>query len=160
LTIVFRPDSDNNKIILSTKAYQDIWDKEGEKIIEAMERQSGLKFKKRLINAIVFDGMSCSHPLSLRYNYSDEVKKATLIHELCHRLFVDNKVEIKTNNPKFTSLEIHKRLYLILYPVWVELYGEKFAKRNIEVECERGDHYKKAWDWFLSLKKSDKKTKR
>jgi hypothetical protein len=156
LEIKFYPESDKQEFIEAVKEYQGICDKEGPGIIKTIEKVSGLKFTEKFINAIVFDGISHSHPLRLRFSYPHEVKKATLIHELCHRLLEGNEIEMETNDPEIRSLELHKCLDLILYDIWEELYGEGFAKRNAKVECGRGPLYKNAWDWALSF---DRKTR-
>lgn len=156
LEIKFHPDSDKQEFIEGAKEYQDIWDKEGAKIVETMERISGLKFTEKVINAITFEGISRRYPLCLRSSYSHEIKKATLIHELGHRLLTGNGI-VEAGDPKTQALKTHKCLNLILYDIWEELYGEEFAKRSVEVEWhDRPPFYKEAWDWALSF---DKKTR-
>lgn len=160
LKINFCPESDDPKLVDSAKIYQKIWKVEGSKIVPAIERISGLKFKEKFINAIVFEGISYSHPLRIRASYPDVVKKGTLIHELCHRLLVGNKVEFnKGKNEQARSLEIHKQIYLILYDIWLELYGRDFAHYNVEAESTRGPVYKKALGWVLSFEKKTRQKK-
>lgn len=150
----FHPDSDRLELVKAAKKYQKIWDNESRKIVGVMEKISSLKFKEKFINALIYEGISFSHPLRLRASYSTEIKKATLIHELCHRLLVGNKIETpKISKDEDESLEIHKVIYLILYDIWVDLYGERFAKRNVKVEFGRDPKYRKAWDWALSFNK-------
>ena len=53
---------------------------------------------------------------------------------------------------------IHKHIDLILYDIYVELYGENFAKKEIAYEISlwtgKGiSPYKIAWDWVLSMTK-------
>jgi len=49
-------------------------------------------------------------------------------------------------------------LFLILYDVWIELYGERFANEQIEVEKKRRGlyDYESAWNWALSLSKEER----
>lgn len=54
----FSPESE--KYAGATKEYQDIWDSEGKRIIEAMERISGVGFTEREVQAIVYEGVSWS----------------------------------------------------------------------------------------------------
>lgn len=157
LKITFYPESDKAEFIKAAKEYQDIWDSEGEKIIETMERISGLRFVEKFINAIVYEWISFSFPLRLRASYPLDIKKATLIHELGHRLLAGNKITKKGKN--FRALEIHKPLYLILYDIWVNLYGEDFAKKNVKIESERHEDYKEAWEWVLSFDKETRTKK-
>lgn len=95
LQINFYPESDKKEFIKAAKEYQKIWDKEGKKIIKTIEKISGFKFKTKFINAVTFEGVSYSLPLRLTSSYPLKFKRATLIHELCHRLLVDNGVKIK-----------------------------------------------------------------
>lgn len=154
LQINFYPESDKKKFIDATKEYQELWKKEGSKIIETIEKISRLKFKTKFINAIIFDGgQSYSYPLRLRYDYPYEKKKGMLIHELCHRLMLDNnlKTEKQTKLSEFTR-KIHQRIFLILYDIWAELYGETFAKDQVAQEIQSSDpSYKQAWKWALSF---------
>lgn len=146
--------------------YQEIWEREGEKIVEVVEKISGLKFKESFINAIVFQAKfpSQSYPLCLKADYPEDRKISFLIHELSHRLLAGNGVgprQKKFKSEKSKKLAVHKILYLILYDIWTELYGEKFAKESVESEINiSGDEvYKKAWKWALSLSKKERKEK-
>ncbi len=107
----------------ATSAYAQIWQNEGSKITKAMERISKIEFNGRSIQAIIFGGMSSSgegdKPMYLRASYRPETKKATLIHELGHRLLADI--------PITSEIQEHNKLFLILYDVWVDLYGTEFA---------------------------------
>ncbi len=145
MNIYFYPDNEN--FTDATKKYQSIWQEDGNLIITALETAGKMKFKESIINAIVFEGMSHSHPLSLRASYSSDVKKGTLVHELAHRLVVGNN--LKSNNP----LEAHKLINNILYDSWVLLYGKEFADTMVKIESERTPMYKEAWKWTLSNKK-------
>ena len=145
MNINFHPDNEN--FIEEAKEYQKIWDKEGSRIIAALENAGKMKFKENTINAIIFEGISHSHPLTLRASYSADVKKSTLVHELAHRLVVGNNM--KTNN----ALEAHKLINGFLYDAWIVLYGKEFADAMVKIEGERTPMYKEAWDWTFSNKK-------
>src|SRR5262245_43753175 len=144
----FTPESE--KYAEATKEYHEIWNTEGRKMVEAMEIVSGLKFYETEIPVIVFEGASSSGygdtPMKLRASYPEEVKKATLIHELGHRLISQLR-----NRPK--DIDEHRILFLYLYEVWTKLYGRDFADRMVEVEKKRKGiyDYETAWNWALSL---------
>jgi len=145
MNIYFYPDNEN--FTEAVKEYQLIWEQDGDRIISALETSGKMIFKENIINAIVFEGISHSHPLSLSASYSADIKKGTLIHELAHRLVVSNNV--KTEN----SLEAHKLIYAFLYDVWISIYGKEFADTMVKIESERTPMYKEAWDWIFSNKK-------
>ena len=102
----------------AAEAYRLLWEDEGPKIVEAMERGSGLKFVEHDIKAVIFEGASSSGfgatPMQLRASYPAEVKKATLVHELGHRLMAQLR-----NRP--ADLDEHRMLFLYLYDVWESL---------------------------------------
>lgn len=164
LAIRFYPDSDVNTLQGPTKRYEEMWEKEGKKIVEKIEGVSGLKFKETYINAIIFTAKlpSRSCPLSLKANIPDERKLAVLIHELCHRILAANEIGLLKNqfqSEQERTYEVHKILDLVLYDIWDDLYGEDFAKRNIEAEFRlKGTKiYKRAWEWALSMNREKRK---
>src|ERR1044072_7160949 len=70
--------------------YEAIWNADGARIVAALEATSGLAFPEGAIDALVtpgrpmmsYDGRS----MRLRADYSPDYKKATLVHELGHKL--------------------------------------------------------------------------
>src|SRR5436190_5395776 len=81
-------------------------------------------------------------PMHLRASYPLDTKKATLIHELGHRLQSDlfHKDE-----------DDHQYLFLWIYDVWIALYGRDFADAQVAVEKLRRGPYPAAWDFALSF---------
>ncbi len=158
MQINFYPESDKLEFIQAVSEYNEIWQRDGEKIVQTIEEISGLKFKTNIINAVVFDGVSYSIPLRLRFSYDYKHKEATLIHELCHRLTTDNYFYIFD----YTNLaeDSHKIIDLILYDVWIKLLGEETAVESRDKEIGYGDPvYKNAWEWALSFSKKKRKEK-
>jgi hypothetical protein len=111
-----------------------------------MEAASGLQFEDREVRAIVLEAASDSgykdKPMHLRASYPPDTKKATLIHELGHRL----QAELFHRGE-----EEHRYLFLWIYDVWIRLYGREFADAQVAVERQRGRMYPAAWDFALSL---------
>ena len=74
----------------ATKEYREIWASEASRIVTAMERATGLRFEPGPIRAVIYEGPSFSgfreRPMQLRASYSPATKRATLVHELGHRL--------------------------------------------------------------------------
>ncbi len=126
--------------------YERIWAADAARIVRTMQDVSGLAFTDTAITAIVFEGVSSSGfrdtPMRLRASYPLDTKKATLIHELGHRL----------QSPLFRRQdEEHGPLFLWLYDVWVALYGKEFADAQVLVEKRRRGPYPRAWDEALAL---------
>src|SRR5688572_11869969 len=153
--INFTPESE--KFAAATKEYQALWQSEGDKIINAIEKVSGLKFKETEFETIVFEGVSRSgrpggSPMKMRASCTADTKKATLVHEIGHR-----HISQLENWPD--DLDPHKVLFLILYDVWVELYGKKFADEQVEIEKSRRGPYPAAWKYALGMTKKEREKK-
>jgi len=144
LVIEFSPQSES--FAAATEEYRGIWMAEGERIVTAMERATGLRFERGPIQALVYEGVSYSGygsaPMRLRASYPRATKRATLVHELGHRLL---------ENPKKT--DDHPILFLFLYDVWVELWGKEFGDEQVAVESKRRGlyDYEAAWRKALSI---------
>lgn len=162
MVINFYPESNNPKFEKAAAEYKKLWEQDENRIVSAIENISGLKFKEKFINALVFDDVSYSVPLQLSANITLERKRGALVHELCHRLVVGNNIEVKSGkNYNSWIFAIHKHIDLILYDIWVTLYGENFAKREIKYEISlwtgKGiSPYKIAWNFVLSLNKEER----
>ena len=141
----------------ATDEYRRIWDEDGPRIAAALERASGLAFGGGGIEALIsqappvmaYDGRS----MRLRAGYSSAYKRATLVHELGHRLAFQL--------PRSAGLDDHRLLYLFLYDAWTELYGEEFAVRmsSIESSIPGPYDYDAAWRWALSMSREERQAR-
>jgi hypothetical protein len=138
--------------------YTAIWRREGARIVATMERISGIRFDSppyadTAIRAIVFEGVSNSgyreRPMRLRASYTEPTKRATLVHELGHRL----QVGVAGNEDE------HEVLFLWLYDAWVALWGKQFADEQVLVEKARRGPYPRAWDAALALSATERAAK-
>ena len=134
----------------AAETYHRLWSDEGEAIVNTWQRVTGLTFPQSQITAIVFEGVSTAGgpntPMRLRASYNADTKRSALVHELGHRLIAQ-----LTTRP--ADLDEHRVLNLVLYDVWVGLWGNEFAVRQVQVESnQRGRYdYESAWRWVLSL---------
>jgi hypothetical protein len=132
----------------SAAEYERIWKSDGPRIVESLEAMSRLRFPGTGIEAIISDARPMTsydgRLIRLRAGYSLDYKKATLIHELGHRLAL--------LLPRRAGLDDHRLLYLFLYDVWTDLYGRDFADRMVSIErrIPGGYDYDSAWTWALS----------
>jgi hypothetical protein len=131
--------------------YERIWAADAARIVRTMQDVSGLTFTDSAITAVVFEGVSSSGfretPMRLRASYPLDTKRATLIHELGHRL----------QSPLFRRQdEEHGPLFLWLYDVWVRLYGQEFADAQVAVERRRRGPYPRAWDEAMALSPTER----
>jgi hypothetical protein len=153
----FEPESPTDAFIKAAAEYDALWKAEGARMVEAMERITGLPFVERDIKAVIFEGASYSgfgdKPMHLRASYTTEVKKATLVHELLHRMLG----RVRTTD----EIDEHRKLFLVLYEIWVSLEGKEFADRNVVVESRRKGiyDYESAWKWALAMSAEERAAK-
>ncbi|MEX2282938.1 MAG: hypothetical protein WEE89_10695 [Gemmatimonadota bacterium] len=140
------------------REYTAIWNREGARIISTMERIAGIRFDSppyadTAITAIVIEGVSNSgfrdRPMHMRASYPEATKRATLVHELGHRLQIGVA----------GSEDEHEVLFLWIYDVWIALWGKQFADEQVIVERARRGPYPVAWDAALALKSVERAAK-
>jgi hypothetical protein len=147
--LTFVPQSDSFEA--AAREYRRLWADEGPRIVRAMEGVAGLAFRDTAVTAIVFEGVSSSGyretPMRLRASYPPDTRRATLIHEMGHRLQAGlfRREE-----------EEHAPLFLWLYDTWVALYGQAFAGAQVQVERARRGPYPAAWDAALALSAAER----
>lgn len=96
INIEFYSGSKKPKVVQALQEYREIWEKEGKKIVNVIEKISGLKFPKaeRTLRAEIIEGRrSRSEPFQLNANWPKEIKKGVIVHELCHRLLHGNGID-------------------------------------------------------------------
>ena len=132
----------------ATEEYRDIWTREGPRIVAAMERITSLRFEEGPIDVVVYEGVSYAgqrgvRPMQMRASYPRDTKKATLVHELGHRL--------ATGVP-FQG-DHHELIFLFVYDVWVDLWGQPFADEQVKVESRRKGlvDYEGIWKKSLAM---------
>ncbi|HYD38491.1 MAG TPA: hypothetical protein VEA60_12810 [Allosphingosinicella sp.] len=135
--------------------YRRVWESDGARIATVMERVAGLPFPGSPIDAIVSEGRPMTaydgRTIRLRAGYSPAYKKATLVHELGHRLALAL--------PRDSGLDDHRLLYLFLHDVWADLYGRDFADRMVAIERRIGPAYDSAWTWALAMTRDERQAR-
>jgi hypothetical protein len=135
--------------------YRRLWQVEGPRIVAAMESATGLAFPAASVDAIVSEGRPMAsfdgRTIRLRASYSPAYKKATLAHEIGHRLTFAF--------PSRGGLDDHRLLYLFLYDVWTDLYGRDFADRMVSIERRIGPAYDAAWTWALAMTREQRRAR-
>jgi len=138
----------------ATKEYREIWATEASRVVTAMERATGLRFEPGPIRAVIYEGPSSSgfgeRPMQLRASYSPATKRATLVHELGHRLMGDLVP---------ADVDHHSIIFLFVYDVWVELWGQPFADEQVTIERARTGslaNYDKLWTEALALSAAER----
>jgi hypothetical protein len=142
--IDFEPESP--RFVAAAEEYRAIWRAEGERISTALEQATELQMEAGPIRAIVFNGVSSSGypgwPMRMRADLAPDTKRATLVHELAHRL-------ISPITPR--RFDDHPIIFLFVYDVWVQLWGKDFADAQVAVESQRTGRYDYAGAWRDAL---------
>lgn len=156
LSMRFMPIFEDPEFISATKEYEEIWQEHGQNIVQAFYEITGLDFVEKRIAAVVYEDISMSgrtvnDVMRLRGSYDIDVKKATLVHELGHRLI--GQLKMRKEN-----VDEHQTLFLFLYEVWIKLWGNPFADKMVEIEKGRKGNYdyESAWNWALALSAAER----
>lgn len=135
--------------------YRRLWQAEGPAMVAAMERVAGLRYPPGAIEILVSEGRPMAaydgRTIRMRASYSPAYKKATLVHEMGHRLVLAL--------PRNGGLDDHRLLYLFLYDVWADLYGQPFADRMVAIERRIGPAYESAWGWALAMTREQRQAR-
>jgi hypothetical protein len=137
----------------ATRTYRQIWGEDGQRIVRALETRTCMPFSEPVVWATVAEAVSHSggpeHPMRLRASYTREIKESTLVHELGHRHLwqLANRLD---------DVNGHMTLFLILYSVWADVWGENFAADRVRSESVWDEEYADAWGWARSLESAER----
>ncbi len=141
----------------ATEEYRRIWNQDGQLIVAAMEAATGQPFPLSPIEVLVRDGAPMisfdGRIIRLRASARPAYMKATLVHEIGHRLAL--------TLPRPPDVDDHRLLYLFLYDVWSDLYGGEFADRMVAIERRiRAPYdYDAAWAWALAMTREERQAR-
>jgi len=149
MNIVFEPCNNEPRFTESVAQYSRIWEVIRTRLIDSVDLRLGLEFSSENIICIVGDemshsGNSDSDPMSLRFNYSDNQKMGFLIHELCHRVLFEAKIDL-------IYADCHYLVCPILFDLYHDVMGPKLASSQIKYEMQLNQRYQKAWNRTLSF---------
>jgi len=137
--------------------YRQIWNEEGARIVAALEDVAGIAFAANSVEVIVSNGPPMTgydgRTMRLRAGYSPAYKRATLVHEMGHLLTLEL--------PRTAEIDDHRLLYLFLYDVWTDLYGQDFADRMVRIERRITGlyDYDAAWTWALAMTREQRQAR-
>jgi hypothetical protein len=153
--VAFAPESP--RFARAAEAYRALWAAEGDRMAAALEAETGLAFPAAPIHVVVYEGPSWAglggRPMRLRASYSQDEKRAALVHELGHRLII--------GLPRDPAMDEHRTLFLFLYDAWTALYGQAFADRMVRIERRRRGiyDYDAAWTWALAMSRNERRAR-
>ena len=133
------------------KMYRKEWDRYGTKALTAMQKVTGLRFKRNQIDVHVVSGnpRSFSSPIVVKGRYSKTDFVNVLIHELIHCLFADNRKEANdsVSVPHDNILVAdHIVLDAILKHIYLDIFKEpKRLNADIDFCADSKFGYDIAW---------------
>lgn len=128
------PVPEKEAVLAKVKAYNDIWNIWGEKIISEMESITGITFPHDVdVHVVSLNPRPFSHPLIIKSGYDLEEFVHVLIHELIHVLFKHEKEkriklykETKEKFPEENKVVIrHIGVYSIMNKIY-QAIGQRF----------------------------------
>ncbi|HEX8580117.1 MAG TPA: hypothetical protein VF655_11065 [Allosphingosinicella sp.] len=137
--------------------YRALWCADGARIIATMERLSGQPYPGGVVKVLISNNTPMTAfgggSMTLKASYPTYYRRATLVHEIGHRL----AFTVKRN----TELDEHRLLYLFLYDSWSDLYRQAYADRMVAIERQiQGRYdYAAAWDWALGLSRAERQAR-
>jgi len=138
----------------SAAVYRERWSEEGARIAAALERAAGVPFPDQPIEVLVRDGAPMTsldgRTIRLRAGYPINVWRATMTHELGHRLAI--------TLGRAAGIDDHRALYLFYYEALTDLYGQEFADRVVSMErrIPGAYDYDAAWTWALAMTREER----
>lgn len=137
--------------------YREIWQVDGQRILRALEAASTWTFPVDAIRVDLIDGASWAGTdrIGMRATYPTDTKRATLSHELGHIVIGDNIPVGADGRP---VADHHAVLFLFLYDVWTDLWGEDFARAQVVVESNRRGlvDYEGLWEVALAMTRAER----
>ncbi len=154
--------------LLETNQYKRLWRQHARQILRAFRGYTGLDFQQRVITARVRperQSHSGHYHEAMQLagdNRNEDYKLMTMIHELAHRLLGGNMLDVyslglvtesDTGQDELKSELEHRFIYIFLYDMMAEYFGEAMAEKYRQYEC-RYDYdcpHQRAWYWAMSL---------
>lgn len=137
-----------------TKLFRAEWDKNGQKILQALYDATGFEFKRNIIDVYIVSATNrdMSAPLIIRSRYTAQEFIEVITHELIHVLFGDNNFHPGFEEENSTTRN-HIYLYAILKHIYLDLLKQpeifqkeitKYTPENLVLHPVNAD-YARAW---------------
>ncbi len=136
--------------------YKAAWERDGEKILQAIQNALGLTFVRNVIDVHVVSGLSrgFSSPIVLKSGFAPGEFVDVLAHELIHVLFQDNVAQVPTSmlDELFPGESITTRNHILVHAALAHLYldilkDEKRLEANRQRSGKTSDPgYVRAWE--------------
>lgn len=166
MKLIFKPypkqKNDHFEAFLQARRLERLWHEREKAIVASFRLHTGSTFQEQQITVYVGADLETQSgdknmPMLITYNGiehtdpDDELLRA-LLHELAHRLVMGNGVRSTQEAYTYSrNLLAHKRIYLFLYDVEVDVLGVETANEDVASTLQLSKRaFGGAWDWALA----------
>lgn len=130
--------------------FQKIWEKQGVSLLKSIYKITKLKFKRNVIDCFIVSvtPRDMSAPLIIRSRYTEEEFIDVLLHELLHKLFVDNGLKkIKDLEESKTTIN-HIKVFAVLKYLYLDFLKDEERLGRVMQKSKEGNNkdYARAWE--------------
>lgn len=139
--------------------YREAWRPVGEKIVSAIQDQTGLEFRQNYIDVYVVPYLRAfSDPIAIGTHYDPDFTIDAITHELIHRILVDStSVEYQTcpdwEEVFDTEPSVHVRIHIAVHAIHKAIYldclqePERLERDLANCRKYNAVDYLKAWEY-------------
>ena len=165
MKLIFKPhpkQRDNFEAFLQARRLERLWHDHEGVIIASFQLHTGLTFQEKQITVYVGADIEThsgdnGQAMQIMYNSvdyrdPDEELVRALLHELAHRMLMGNGIRSAQEDYTYSrNLLAHKRIYLFLYDVEVDILGAEIANEDVASTLQASNRaFGSAWDWALA----------
>lgn len=130
--------------------FKEAWKKEEKTLLKAIHKITKLKFKANIIDCYIVSAITrdMSAPLIIRSRYTEEEFIDVLLHELLHKLFVDNGLKkIKDLEESKTTIN-HIKVFAVLKYLYLDFLKNEERLGRVMQKSKEGNNqdYARAWE--------------
>jgi len=139
------------EVLKKVELFKKAWNDNGDKFIDFLYSQTGLEFKRNIIDCYIVSATprDMSAPLIIKSRYDEKEFMAAICHELIHILYSDNKVKRDNRfRDQSTTIQNHIFLFALLKQYYLEVLNDEVGFRKIyeKSSAVKNTEYRKAWD--------------
>jgi len=143
-------------VLKKVSLFKDAWNKQESQIITFLYNETGLEFKRHIIDCVIVSATTrdMSAPLIIRSRYDEAEFVSIMLHELIHILFSDNLIKVEGYEDESKTTRNHIRLFVLMKKYYIEVLNEpELLDKIMSIpDTEINKDYVKAWEIVNSMK--------
>lgn len=138
-------------VLDKVKVFKDVWKKEGSGVIDFLYTNTGMEFKRNIIDCFIVSSTprDMNSPMVIRSRYNNKEFIYTVLHELIHTLFSENRFKVPEKYIKESkTTKNHIALFALVEKyILEEMKDSEFLKEIKKVSnTEVNREYGRAWE--------------